>query len=119
MAATTVPRAAWPSAMAINLSCTASVNTLRQIRTSSLILSSFPNPFNPTTQIAFTLPRAQRVRLVVYDVTGREVRTLTDRVYESGEHRVSFDGSSLPSGIYFARLNAGTFSKAEKLLLLK
>ncbi len=84
-----------------------------------LVLSSYPNPFNPTTTISFSLPKAGDVSLKVYDVTGREVQTLAEQRYEAGEHAVTFDGSALPSGIYFAQMNAGTVTQTRKMVLLK
>ncbi|MBU0508666.1 T9SS type A sorting domain-containing protein [bacterium] len=82
-------------------------------------LRSFPNPFNPATTLSFTLPRPAHARLAVYDVLGREVRIVADESLTAGEHRASFDGSDLPSGIYFARLQSGEFVTTQKLLLLK
>lgn len=82
-------------------------------------LSAFPNPFNPVTEISFTVSRTQRVKLPVYDVAGRQVRLLADEVFAAGEHRLNFDGRELPTGIYFARLQAKGAVKTQKLLLLK
>ncbi len=80
---------------------------------------AYPNPFNPSTLIRFSLPRTQKATLTVYDVTGRHVQTLVDGVLSVGEHRTIFDGSGLASGVYFVRLEAGTQAKTTKLLLLK
>jgi hypothetical protein len=85
----------------------------------SACLASFPNPFNPSTTLSFTLPREGRARIVIYDLLGREVQTLADNVFSSGEHRMTFDGSALAAGLYFARLQSGSFVAAQKLLLLK
>jgi hypothetical protein len=83
-------------------------------------LSAYPNPFNPTTALLFSLPQSNRVDLSVYDMSGRLVRhLLSDQAYPPGEHRFTFDGSNLPSGIYLARVQAGEFVKTQKLLLLK
>ena len=84
-----------------------------------LTLAAYPNPFNPTTQLSFTLPKAQHVTLVVYDLTGRVVLTLADEVLGAGEHRVTVNGACLTSGIYFARLQAGAGRAVQKLVLLK
>ena len=86
---------------------------------SSFILSSYPNPFNPSTTLSFSLPRAGDVSVGVYDVTGRKVETLAEGKYEAGEHRVTFDGTELPSGIYFARMTAGEQQRTQKMVLLK
>jgi hypothetical protein len=82
-------------------------------------LSAFPNPFNPATTIAFTLPQAGFTTLRVYDILGREIAILSNGRLEAGEHNLTFNGSSLPSGLYFARLNSGAFTSTQKLLLLK
>jgi hypothetical protein len=89
---------------------------------SSFILSCFPNPFNATTTISFTLPRTGTVDLNVYDVTGRLVRNLAggcNPPLQAGEHQIEFDGSDLPSGIYFVRMEAGGISQTRKIVLLK
>lgn len=83
------------------------------------ILSVYPNPFNPTTNMTFDLPRAMQAQLRIFDITGRVVTTLADGEWTAGNHTVVFDGSQLPSGIYFARLQTGSFSEARKLILLK
>jgi hypothetical protein len=82
-------------------------------------LSSFPNPFNPSTTLSFSLPREGRARIAVFDILGREVAVLADDVFTAGEHRIMFDGSSLPSGLYFARLQSGNMQATHKLLLMK
>ena len=65
------------------------------------------------------VPRRGTVTLSIYDITGRLVQTLANQAYEQGQYRVDFDGSRLPSGIYFARLQGRDFSKTQKLVLLK
>jgi len=86
---------------------------------SELLLSAYPNPFNPTTMIAFDLPKAARANLVVYDLNGRQVQSLFDEQISAGKHEFGFDGANLPSGIYFARLSAGDLSRTHKLVLMK
>jgi hypothetical protein len=80
---------------------------------------NFPNPFNPTTEIEFSLPRAEVVRLAVFDVLGREVAALAEGRMSAGVHIRQFDGATLPAGIYFYRLNAGAASITRKMMLLK
>jgi hypothetical protein len=83
------------------------------------ITEVYPNPFNPSTTISFDLPRAGHISLRVLDLLGREVAVLKDGFLETGTHAAIFDGSKLSSGIYFARLDAGEFSRTRKLVLLK
>jgi len=80
---------------------------------------NYPNPFNPVTTISYSLPEKAQVRLIVFDVLGREVATLVNKQQESGVYNVKFDASNLNSGIYFYQLKAGNFSEVKKLSLLK
>ncbi|HET9130973.1 MAG TPA: T9SS type A sorting domain-containing protein, partial [Terriglobia bacterium] len=80
---------------------------------------NFPNPFNPTTTISFQLPAASKVSLKIYDLLGREIQTLVNGEMNPGTHQVSFEASTLASGIYFYRLNAGMYTATRKLVLLK
>jgi hypothetical protein len=80
---------------------------------------NYPNPFNPTTRIEYELPASSHISLTVYDVLGREIRTLVDERQSAGNHSVTFNPGNLPSGVYFYRLQAGNYSATKKLLLLK
>lgn len=82
-------------------------------------LVSYPNPFNPATRLSFALPQASRVLLSVYNIQGRLVNELVAKHYEAGYHSVEFNGTDLPSGIYFARMEAAQFHTVSKLLLVK
>ncbi len=84
-----------------------------------LLGQNFPNPFNPTTTIAYRVLNAGHVSLRVYDVLGRDVLTLVNEDQFAGVHTAVFDGSNLPSGIYFCRLTAPGTSLVKKMLLLK
>lgn len=72
--------------------------------------SNYPNPFNPSTKISFTIPEARHVSLVVYDALGREVATLVDSELGAGTHTVLFNGQNLASGVYIYRIRAGNAS---------
>ena len=80
---------------------------------------NYPNPFNPTTVIDYQLPVNSFVTLKVYDVLGREVATLVDGQKSAGYYQTTFDGSRFASGVYFYRIQAGTFTVVKKFVLMK
>jgi hypothetical protein len=80
---------------------------------------NYPNPFNPSTTINFTLAKATDVKLTIYNILGQQVRTLVDTRMSAGQQSVVFDASKLATGVYFYRLDAGSFSSVKKMLLLK
>jgi hypothetical protein len=80
---------------------------------------NYPNPFNPTTIIKYQLPKSSYVTLKVFDLLGREISILVDGLKEAGFHEASLDGSQLTSGVYFYRLQAGSFIETRKLVLLR
>jgi len=80
---------------------------------------NFPNPFNPATEIQFSIAKNSNVELSVYNVMGQEVARLLDRPMNAGYHTVTFDASDLSSGVYFYKLKAGDFEKSMKMILVK
>ncbi|MBC8204984.1 MAG: T9SS type A sorting domain-containing protein [FCB group bacterium] len=98
--------------------------TVAVIKENSLS-KAYPNPFNPTTAIRYTMKEAGLVKLIVYDITGREIAKLIDGWESAGVYEVIFDGSELPSGVYFCRINikdsngGKEFQAIEKMLLVK
>ena len=80
---------------------------------------NYPNPFNPSTKISFALPKAGNVKLVVYDILGREVAVLVNEFRTSGNHSVEFNAGNLASGVYLYRIESGTFTDTKKMLLVK
>ena len=74
---------------------------------------------NPTTEIEYTLPKAEHVTLTIYDVLGQEVETLVNEEQNVGRYQVQFNGSRLASGVYFYRLVAGKHVITKKMLMLK
>lgn len=91
------------------------------------LMQNYPNPFNPSTIIKFTIPgvetpyRAslQQTKLAVYDILGREIKTLLNKPMQPGNYEIEFNGSDLPSGVYFYRLASGNFSETRKMVLLR
>lgn len=80
---------------------------------------NYPNPFNPTTKINYQLTEAGHTKLIVYDCNGEEVQTLINSNLSAGNYSISFNGSSLPSGVYFYRLTSGGFNATKRMLLIK
>ncbi len=80
---------------------------------------NYPNPFNPTTLITFSIPQSANVKVTVYNALGQIVRVLVDSYHDAGKYRLTFDGSGLSTGLYFYRLDAGTYSQTKKMMLLK
>lgn len=80
---------------------------------------NYPNPFNPSTAIEFSIPTAQNVRLTVYNVLGQQVASLVNQNLSAGVHTATFNASSLSSGVYFYRLEAGNKVAVKKMLLIK
>jgi len=92
----------------------------RNIRVETYRLEqNYPNPFNPTTNITYVLPKTENVSLKVYDVLGREVATLVNEVKPAGAYTVPFNASNLASGVYFYKLQAGSFVQTKKMMLVK
>lgn len=80
---------------------------------------NYPNPFGPSTTIPFAVPRASRVKLIVYDLLGRQVSELVDREMAPGLYKASFDADHLASGTYFYTLKAENVSLSKKMMLVK
>ncbi|MGD8780558.1 MAG: T9SS type A sorting domain-containing protein [Ignavibacteria bacterium] len=80
---------------------------------------NFPNPFNPTTTINYQLPSKEFVSLKVFDIQGRQIEVLVNEDKDAGYYQVTFDGGMFASGVYFYRLQAGSFSETKKFVLLK
>lgn len=80
---------------------------------------NFPNPFNPTTVVVYQLSAVSHVTLTVYDVLGRRVKTLVDRVQGPGSHEVTFSAAGLSSGVYFYRIETGSYVQTRKMVLMK
>jgi WD40 repeat protein len=90
-----------------------------RVRDGFVLSQNYPNPFNSTTVVSYQLPGPGDVRLVVFDVLGREVSFLVNESMGAGYHETEFDASNLPSGVYFYRLQTGGHVETKRLLLLR
>jgi len=80
---------------------------------------NYPNPFNAQTEISYTLPHAAHVKITVYNLLGQEIVTLVDQDQAAGAHRVVWDATNAPTGVYFYRLQAGDYAQSRRMVLLK
>ena len=84
-----------------------------------MLHNNYPNPFNPSTTLSYSIPELGMVELIVYDVLGKEIAKLVNKEQQAGSYEVQFDASNLGSGIYFYRIQAGDFVEAKKMVLMK
>ena len=91
----------------------------QEIPLRSELLQNYPNPFNPSTTIRYTLPHSSFVTLTVYNTLGQQAAQLVNEQQGAGDHETVFRGDGLASGVYFYRLEAGSFTSVKKLLLLR
>ena len=80
---------------------------------------NYPNPFNPATKINFDIPVQSMVSIKIFDMSGREIKEMINTGLAAGSYSVSFDGSGLASGVYYYRIEAGSFIETRKMLLIK
>ncbi|MCE1164809.1 MAG: T9SS type A sorting domain-containing protein [Bacteroidetes bacterium] len=84
------------------------------------LMQNYPNPFNPSTKIRFNLPENADVTIRIFDMLGRQIRTLVNRQrLDAGTHQVEFDGAALSSGVYFYRIETDRFTQAKRMVLIK
>jgi hypothetical protein len=96
------------------------INQISELVPSSYTLQqNFQNPFNPSTNIRYELPKSGFVKLVVFDALGREVETLVNEKQTPGTYEVTFDASKYSSGVYYYKLITDGFSETKKMILIK
>jgi subtilisin-like proprotein convertase family protein len=83
------------------------------------LYQNYPNPFNPSTTIKYDIPKDALVKVVVFDVLGREVRTLVNEQKKAGSYSLQMNASGLSSGVYFYKIHAGDFTDTKKMVLIK
>jgi len=87
--------------------------------THSTLAENYPNPFNPTTNISYSIPANDFVSLKVYNSIGKEVAELVNAILEAGNYTIPFDGSNLSSGVYYYILSTPNFREVRKMLLIR
>lgn len=103
-----------------NTNFTIGVNQISTEIPSKFSLSqNYPNPFNSTSKMKFEIANSSNVRIVIYDIMGREIQTLVNERLQPGTYEVGFNGSMLSSGVYFYQLQAGEYRETRKMLMLK
>ena len=90
-----------------------------KLLTSPLINLYFPNPFNPSTTISFSIPEKSNVSVDIYNITGQKIKTLINGPMSAGEHFVRWDAGGCSAGVYFYKVKAGKFEKTMKMTLLR
>jgi hypothetical protein len=90
-----------------------------QIPLTVAMSQNYPNPFNPTTKIRYSIPQSSKVLIKIFDVLSNEIETLVNEEKQAGTYEINWYAEGLPSGVYFYRLQAGSFVETKKMLLMK
>jgi len=96
-----------------------SIADMNNFTRSYSLYQNYPNPFNPITIIKYSIPLSGLVSIKVFDILGREIKTLVNSYKTAGPHEIMFNGDEMNSGVYIYRLKAGTFLETKKMILLK
>jgi hypothetical protein len=94
-------------------------STIVGLPTNYTLSLPYPNPFNPTTTIEFSIPQTEFVTVKVYNIVGNEITTLINEELSTGNHSIQWDGSHQPSGVYFVKIESNGFVQTRKMVLLK
>ena len=90
-----------------------------EIPNSFELMDAYPNPFNPTTTINFSIPFATEVKVSIFDMLGREVSVLSNEMLQVGSHSINWNASAMPSGFYFIHMVSNDFKSTQKITLIK
>lgn len=108
-----------PYQIPVTLSISLSADDQTSLPTEYALHQNYPNPFNAVTSLRFDLPQESKVKIVLFNVMGQAVATVVDGAYPAGRHKVQYEETDLPSGMYLMKLEAGNFTAMKKVLLLK
>ncbi len=95
------------------------IEDVEQLPTEFLLSQNYPNPFNPTTSISYSIPEYSYITIKVFDILGNEIETLVNEEKPAGRYELTWNAVNYPSGIYFYKLQAGSFAEMKKMILLK
>ncbi|MBI5403940.1 MAG: T9SS type A sorting domain-containing protein [Ignavibacteriae bacterium] len=110
----------WSQVRTFTTICPTGVNLISSdIPAEYKLYNNYPNPFNPNTIIKYQITNSKFSTLKIFDILGREVKTLVKEFQKAGVYEVSFDADGLPSGIYFYRLQSGDFADVKRMILIK
>jgi hypothetical protein len=108
-----------PASFGTVLLGTTSVRPDAEVVNGYILNQNYPNPFNPTTNISYTLPKTEKVKVVVYNLLGDQVAQLVNTTQHAGPHTIAFNATNLASGVYFYQLEAGSISLVKKMMFIK
>jgi hypothetical protein len=109
----------WNNGANYSVNVVSSINQIEETATTYSLAQNFPNPFNPTTNINFSVPKSEFVKISVYDITGRLVQELVNSNLTAGKYNATWDASNYSSGVYFYKIQAGDFTEMKKMSLIK
>jgi len=109
----------WTDSISIHVYDPLGINSDNGMPAEFALHQNYPNPFNPTTTIEFSIPQAEFVTVKVYNMVGHEIVTLINDELSTGYHSIQWDGSHHPSGVYFVKIESGSFVQTKKMVLLK
>jgi hypothetical protein len=95
------------------------INPVNTIPEKYNLFQNYPNPFNPVTNIEITVPSASFVKLVIYDIMGREIERLVNADLKAGVYKIDWNAVSYPSGVYFYKIVTDEFTETKKMILVK
>ncbi|MCX6159525.1 MAG: T9SS type A sorting domain-containing protein [Ignavibacteriota bacterium] len=109
----------WNNGANFTVNVATGISQIEEVAHSYSLSQNFPNPFNPTTNISFSLPKAGFVNISVYDITGKLVQELVNSNQPAGKFNVTWDANNFASGVYFYKIKSGDFTEMKKMSLIK
>jgi hypothetical protein len=109
----------WNNGANLIVNVVSGINQIEEVATTYSLAQNFPNPFNPTTNINFSVPKSQFVNISIYDITGKLVEELVNSNLAAGKYNATWDAANYASGVYFYKIQAGDFIEMKKMSLIK